>query len=225
MAQMPACEFWDFSLAVYGRDGVAPACLSLQERHGVDVNLLLFGCWLAASGRGALAGEALLAAAAAVAPWHGEIVRALRATRMRLKGERAPLPAGTEAGLTALAESLRKRIAALELEAEHLEQLLLAATAPSPRPRRAQAERAADGAIAVSAYLAFLGAPLDAADLRALAAVLMGVFPEASRGEIEALLAAAAPPSQARGRGQGGTPKGGQGRAGTRVKSRYETND
>ena len=62
MARFPDCAFWDFSLEAYARPGVAPACLDLQERHGADVNLLLFACWLSASGRGAL-DAALLAAA------------------------------------------------------------------------------------------------------------------------------------------------------------------
>jgi len=39
--------FWDFSLAVYRRPGVAAACLRLQDEAGVDVNLLLYFCWLA----------------------------------------------------------------------------------------------------------------------------------------------------------------------------------
>ena len=43
-------RFWAFSLDVYGRPGVAPACLALQDRHGLDVNLLLFCCWAASQG-------------------------------------------------------------------------------------------------------------------------------------------------------------------------------
>ncbi|MFB3151067.1 MAG: TIGR02444 family protein, partial [Alphaproteobacteria bacterium] len=45
---------WDFALVVYRRDGVAEACLALQESQGVDVNVLLFCCWLGESGRGGL---------------------------------------------------------------------------------------------------------------------------------------------------------------------------
>ena len=43
--------FWNFSLELYAGDGVAEACLDLQERRGCDVNILLFCCWLGASGR------------------------------------------------------------------------------------------------------------------------------------------------------------------------------
>ncbi|MFI5020941.1 MAG: TIGR02444 family protein [Alphaproteobacteria bacterium] len=192
MARFPACEFWDFSLAVYGREGVAAACLALQERHGADVNLLLFCCWHARSGRGALAGEGLRRAAAAVEPWHGQLVRGLRAVRVRLRCPSAPLPQATDALLAELAEALRKKVAAVELEAEHLEQLLLAASAPplpSERTSVPLAKRASDAAGGASAYLALLGAALDPVDRSDLLAVLAGVFPELGRGELESILA------------------------------------
>ena len=192
MARLPKSEFWDFSLTVYGRDGVAPACLALQERHGADVNLLLFCCWLAASGRGALTGESLARTAAAVEPWHREIVRGLRALRVRLRAGEAPLPEGADRTFDGFAQELRKKVAAVELEAEHIEQLLLAAAAAALGPTEAaspQAERARKAARSAKAYLASLGAPLDEADDRDLGTVLAAVFPTLARRELELLLA------------------------------------
>ena len=46
--------FWDFSLHTYSAEGVGEACIALQERRGVDVNLILFCAWNGASGRGVL---------------------------------------------------------------------------------------------------------------------------------------------------------------------------
>ncbi|MFI4987230.1 MAG: TIGR02444 family protein [Alphaproteobacteria bacterium] len=186
MAQFPPCEFWDFSLAVYGRKGVASACLSLQERHRVDVNLLLFCCWLGASGRGAVAGDGLARVAAAVDGWHGGVVRGLRAVRVLLKGE-----SGGRAG--ELPAALRKKVAALELEAEHIEQLRLAGLAPPALAAKLvapPAERARDAARGAAGYLASLGATLDSADRDALQAVLAGVFPELARESLAAAIAA-----------------------------------
>ena len=41
---------WDYSVATYSLQGVAPACLALQETFGLDVNLLLEeNCWRSAS--------------------------------------------------------------------------------------------------------------------------------------------------------------------------------
>lgn len=39
----PDHPFWDFSLEVYPREGVGAACLALQARHEIDVNVLLGG--------------------------------------------------------------------------------------------------------------------------------------------------------------------------------------
>ena len=43
--------FWTFSLRIYGQPGVPPACLTLQDEHGVDVNVLLFALYAASCGR------------------------------------------------------------------------------------------------------------------------------------------------------------------------------
>jgi uncharacterized protein (TIGR02444 family) len=46
--------FWRFSLAFYARPGMADALIGLQDRAGLDVNLMLFALW-----RGALHGQRL----------------------------------------------------------------------------------------------------------------------------------------------------------------------
>lgn len=44
-------RFWRFSLAVYAAPGVADECLALQERCGIDVNILLFCAWVGGARR------------------------------------------------------------------------------------------------------------------------------------------------------------------------------
>lgn len=192
MTQVPDGGLWDFSLAVYGRPGVVSACLALQERRGVDVNLLLYCGWLGASGRGRLDGTGLAYAKAAVASWHEEVVRALRVVRTRL--ETRPEPATTE-----LAAALRKKVGALELEAERIEQLLLESRVPvraadSDEPRLAS--RAVDAAYNLCAYLALLGVAagstgLPELDRQDLLTVLAGCCPELEPPALHAALAAA----------------------------------
>jgi len=38
-------SFWKFSLELYDRGSVAPACLELQNRFDLDINLVLFCYW------------------------------------------------------------------------------------------------------------------------------------------------------------------------------------
>ncbi|MBV1798875.1 TIGR02444 family protein [Siccirubricoccus sp. G192] len=110
----PENAFWHFSLAVYAAPGVQDACLALQDRFGLDVNLALFCAW-AGAGRGmALAPADVAEAAALVQDWREEVVAPLRNLRRRLK----PRP-------EAPVKALRQRVAALELEAEQLQQAML----------------------------------------------------------------------------------------------------
>jgi len=67
--------FWNFSLEIYAGEGVAEACLDLQARRGCDVNILLFCCWLGASGRPTLTAERLGAILKVSDVWQAEIVR------------------------------------------------------------------------------------------------------------------------------------------------------
>ena len=77
--------FWDYSVALYGRPGVEAACLELQQRHRIDVNLVLLCLWLGERGT-ALDGEALARLCHAADRWQLEVVRPLRNLRRRLKG-------------------------------------------------------------------------------------------------------------------------------------------
>ena len=191
MAQaFPHSDFWDFSVTLYGRPGVAPACLPLQERHGLDVNALMFCLWLAASGRGPAARAPLDEAFDRAEAWHAEIVRNLRALRKRLKSPVGPAD-------PALAQALRARIQKIEIDAEHIEQLTLAAAPAAALPARADLDpgaRAAHGAAHAAAYFARLGAVPVNDDLAALAAIFAAAFdlPEmAARHALDEIFAAA----------------------------------
>jgi uncharacterized protein (TIGR02444 family) len=113
--------FWAFSLAVYAGDGVAEECLGLQERLGLDVNLLLFAAYMGAAEGVRLAPREVASANAAVAEWHSEIVRPMRAARRALK---APAT-NTDDPLQPSAASLRLNVKRAELEAEKIEQAML----------------------------------------------------------------------------------------------------
>ena len=85
-------NFWSFSLQVYGKPGVAEACIALQDGLGLDVNLLLYCCWHGRAHR-KLDEAALRHAMAAVEGWQREVVQPLRAVRRRLKSGVPPITA------------------------------------------------------------------------------------------------------------------------------------
>lgn len=176
MSDDPANPFWDFSLAVYGREAVAPACLALQERHDLDVNLLLFCCWAGSRGR-ALGGEELGRLIEAARPWRDGAVRPLRGLRRWLKDQ--------SAAPKAPAARLRARIKADELQAEAIQQLVLAEAMPISEGAGAPAVTAGN----MAAYFSVLGVESNATDTADLAAVLRGCYPNLAPLEAVWLLA------------------------------------
>lgn len=152
--------FWRFSLALYARPGVADALIALQDRAGLDVNLILFGLWIGAW-RGHELGRDGFAAATQAAAGLNDAVRNIRALRRQL-GDAA------DGGIL----GLRRLLLGLELAAERQVQRRLADCIAARTPPRAPGERSA----AALANLAFyLGAESDSAEAatlrRALAAL------------------------------------------------------
>ena len=47
-------DLWRFSQDFYRLPGVASALIALQDRAGLDVNLMLFALWLGVTGRSPL---------------------------------------------------------------------------------------------------------------------------------------------------------------------------
>ncbi len=164
--EFPDHPFWEFSLATYGRDGVADACIALQEAHGADVNILLFCAWAGCNGV-RLGRPQIEAACEAVREWHEEIVRPLRSVRRRLKSPVDGAPPGE------LQPALRARVQKTEIDAEHIEQLRLAALADALEAG-APGAAAPDGAAAranMAIYLSVLGSEAGAQTEGALAAI------------------------------------------------------
>jgi uncharacterized protein (TIGR02444 family) len=103
-----ANPFWEYSLARYEADGVAPACLLLQDDFGLDINLLLYAGWLAHEGQ-QLSESHLCELDALIADWRERVVRPLRGLRRQLRDYPA-------------AAALRQQVKSLELQAERQQQ-------------------------------------------------------------------------------------------------------
>ena len=177
----PDNPFWDYAVELYCQPGVEGACLELQARHGLDVNVVLFCCWLGR--RGSCADEATFGRITAAAEsWQAAFVRPLRAVRSHLKADLAdPPPGSIPAHWPELTWELRGRVLALEIDGERLEQLLLAQLAADLAPT------AAPGMALASANLRRYWA-FAASDRKPLATVLQAAFPEVPTDEVAALL-------------------------------------
>lgn len=110
---------WSFALKLYAQPGVSDACLVLQDRVGVDINVLLFALYAAIDRGITLTSRDLQGSDNAVATWRSDVVLALRSIRRRLKNGPEPAPNNAT-------EALRTQIKNAELGAEQIEQAELA---------------------------------------------------------------------------------------------------
>jgi len=101
-------EFWAFSLATYAAEGVAERALAVQDALGLDVNVILYGAFLASQGR-LLTPFHLRGLEATITPWRQRVVQPLRFLRVALRDY-------PEAG------AVREEIKALELRSEQDQQ-------------------------------------------------------------------------------------------------------
>jgi len=120
--------FWDFSVRTYRTPGVPEACLSLQNDHGADVNMLLYCCWAGAA-VGPLEGELFNRASEFSAHWAENVVIPLRDARTWMKRtgcDSDPVP-------TASCMALREEIKNVEFAAEKMQQQVLESMASTDR--------------------------------------------------------------------------------------------
>lgn len=185
MIEFPAHPFWDFALQVYRCPGVSDACLQVQEGNHVDVNLLLFVSWLGASGRGRLSSDDVRRCMDTVGAWHESVVKPLRGVRRILKvdlGARRP----------DLTQALRREIQAREIDAEHIEQLLLVDALPrAPQAGVSPAAAMTDAACNALLYVTCLGYPVAAPTKASLTTIVGAACPELPLSQVRAAVEAA----------------------------------
>src|ERR1700738_5469821 len=80
-----SADLWRFSCAFYAQPGVSEALLALQDRAGLDVNLILFALWQGACGRRRLSHAELMAAERSAGPIRAGIGLSLRARGGKLR--------------------------------------------------------------------------------------------------------------------------------------------
>jgi uncharacterized protein (TIGR02444 family) len=112
---MEANPFWDFSLQHYAKVPVRQQCLTLQDRVGANVNIVLFTLWLASEK--CLFDYDLILRHAEFLRWHEQVVTPLRQARLGVK----------QSGLS---DRLYEKVKKSELNAEQIEQDILYSLLP-----------------------------------------------------------------------------------------------
>jgi len=111
--------FRDFSASLYRKPGVADASLFVQDRYGLNINLILLCIWVAETGGGALTAGNIATALRRLADWEQHVIQPLREIRRACRHEALGIP-------EFLLQTFQPQIETVELGAEHVEQLVLA---------------------------------------------------------------------------------------------------
>ncbi|MEU0496249.1 TIGR02444 family protein [Mycobacterium sp. NPDC006124] len=107
-------DFRGFAVGVHGAPGVAEACVLLQDRRNLDVNILLLAAFVATVRGSTLTESDVAHARARVRSWRDDVVVPLRTVRRRLKDGPPPAPNASTA-------ALRAQVKTVELDAEMIE--------------------------------------------------------------------------------------------------------
>jgi len=164
VAALDPAAFWEFSLAYYASEPVASACLSLQDRRGADVNILLCCCWLATIGY-RVDRPPLEAAIGAGTEWRRVVLEPLRAAR---RSAWRDFPELTKSAR----DAVKQGILAAELEAERVAQGMIATAIEPDVSADAEMAPRARASTMLEAYLGIIIPEPDARDAEDLAALL-----------------------------------------------------
>jgi len=153
-------KLWQFSLDLYAEPEVQKACLSLQDNHSADVNLVLFLLY-----RGSLGMQLSQATIQVIdnesCSFREQVIQPIRAVRKTLKGKQYSVKADDG--------SLYQQMLSIELSAEKIAQAQLAAITFDAVPNRPALQAAKTN---VYHYAELLGVEAPNSDLDTLLAYL-----------------------------------------------------
>lgn len=115
----PNSEFWNYSTQIWTLPGLETTCLELQNKHEVNVNILLYCCWTGDKNL-SINDDDLQMLLDTTQPWQ-TIIKPLRDSRKMMKQSLLAMP-------SKMVDQTLKNINEMELNAEHMEQLALEKT-------------------------------------------------------------------------------------------------
>jgi len=178
-------KFWEFSVHTYGLSGVSDACLTLQNRYGADVNMLLYCCW---AGRifGKLDEESFQRASRFSRSWTSNVVSPMRSVRTWMKLDTAE----SKHAPPSMHAELRNKVKSIELEAEKLQQSVLESSLPKmPDGQMRNVLNQPDCAAAnLRRYCQSEAMPIETSSAELLAIILTASMPSITRESAMTLL-------------------------------------
>lgn len=174
---LPTHPFWSFSCQLY--EQAKQPLLALQNRRQVNINVLLFCCWVTASDQGSLNKQDLKKLLSTIYLWHERIVLPLRELRRQLKKN----PRTTEHG-SFISDTIN-----IEITAEQIEQLIMTdlMLKKSQHLRKNPSQRVTQICQHIDSYCQLIHVYLDEADCTDFSQVLSILYPELDFNKISSI--------------------------------------
>lgn len=174
MSIIAAERFWDFSVRTYRTSGVPNVCLSLQDEYGIDVNMLLYCCWLAVR-RGEFDSEQWEKTIEYSTAWADKLVKPLRVARTWMKHE------GCMIGIVPsdACMELREKVKSVEFDAEKMQQEVLELLTSTSECKSPDEDLLLPAVVSnVLRYCCYLGLEIDGGISKKFTVVVAAAFPQ-----------------------------------------------
>jgi len=112
----PNSEFWNYSSQIWKLPDVENICLELQNNYDINVNLILYCCWVGDKNLN-LNDDDLQILLDTIQPWQ-TMIKPLRDSRKMMQQQLIAMPAN-------MLDQTIENISEMELNAEHMSQLAL----------------------------------------------------------------------------------------------------
>ncbi len=158
-AQLTGHAFWHFSFSVWKQPQIESGCLQLQNKYHLNINFILFSCWLAHEKYMPLDRATLQELLDLSKAWHDDIIVNLRAVRQLVKTQSLPDK------FADMKRLVKQKVSEVELFAEKIEQaLLFNAIHPLGIKKNEHQDSIEAAKINLQHYLAAENIKMDAAD-------------------------------------------------------------
>jgi uncharacterized protein (TIGR02444 family) len=161
-------NFSEFANQIHSNLQMKNILYHLQERLGMNVNVLLFCCWFACRGCRHLSKKDLQNVINAISPWHDQIVASLQKMLM----------VSNKINNSDWQKNISVMISDKILLAKQMEQVILAESIDRLPIERSSGQKIADACRSIATYSKELKIGMDQEDAEAIKRLLMHVFPD-----------------------------------------------
>lgn len=176
MSTLPEHPFCAFVKQITSHEYTKSILLTLQQRLNLNINILLFCCWVGQTGRKQFNKKDIQNISTAITPWHEQVIAALKKLRKLLR-QKTQKP---------IDHNIYEFILEKETIANQIEQLMLTDTIMRQSYQRSITQKFTDACKNVSIYCKESRAGMDQQDIEIIKQLLSLVFPTVGQEQISA---------------------------------------